>query len=71
MIQPKAPQFLRRIWGGVPFSLLAYGSNEDVLRALQELNITKIASVLKTLGDTAANTNAPKFAPQVNAIRTF
>ena len=54
--------------GGVPFSQLAFGSNEDVLRALQELDITKIASVLKTLGDAAANANAPKFAPQVNAM---
>jgi hypothetical protein len=54
--------------GGVPFSQLAFGSNEDVLRALQELDITKIASVLKTLGDATANANAPKFAPQVNAI---
>lgn len=54
---------------GVPFSQLAFGSNEDVLRTLQELDITKIASVLKTLGDAAANANAPKFAPpQVNAI---
>ena len=54
--------------GGVPFSQLAFGSNEDVLRALQELDITKIASVLKTLGDAAANANAPKFTPQVNAM---
>lgn len=55
--------------GGVPiFSQLAFGSNEDVLRALQELDITKIANVLKTLGDAAANANAPKFAPQVNAM---
>lgn len=54
--------------GGVPFSQLAFGSNEDVLRALQELDITKIASVLKTLGDAAANANGPKFAPQVNAM---
>ena len=54
--------------GGVPFSQLAFGSNEDVLRALQELDITKIASVLKTLGDAAANANAPKFVPQVNAM---
>ena len=56
--------------GGVPFptlSQLAFGSNEDVLRALQELDITKIVSTLKTLGDAAANANAPKFA-QVNAM---
>ena len=54
--------------GGVPFSQLAFGSNEDVLRALQELDITKIASVLKTLGDAAVNANAPKFASQVNSM---
>ena len=53
---------------GVAFSQLAFGSNEDVLRALQDLDITKIANVLKTLGDAASNTNAPKFAPQVNAM---
>ena len=61
VIQPKARQFflLWRIWRGVPFSQLAFGSNEDVLRALQELDITKTASVLKTLGDAVANTNTP------------
>jgi hypothetical protein len=32
------------------FSQLAFGSNE-ISRALQDLDITKIASVLKTLGD--------------------
>ena len=54
--------------GGVSFSQLAFGSNEDVLRVLQELDITKITSALKTLGDAAANANAPKFTPQVNAM---
>ena len=49
---------------GVPFSQLAFGSNEDVLRALQELDITKIASALKTLGDAASNANVP----QVNGM---
>lgn len=44
---------------GLPFSDLSFGSNEDVLRALQDLDITKIANVLKTLGDAAAAANVP------------
>ena len=51
---------------GVAFSQLAFGSNEDVLRALQDLDITKIASVLKTLGEAAAAANVPNFDPQLN-----
>ena len=50
------------------FSQLAFGSNEDVLRALQDLDITKIAGVLKTLGEAAAAANASNFAPQLNVI---
>jgi len=38
----------------LPIADLSLGSNEDVLRALQDLDITKIAGVLKTLGDAAA-----------------
>jgi hypothetical protein len=53
---------------GVAFSQLAFGSNEDVLRALQDLDITKIASVLKTLGEAAAAGNVPNPAPQVNIM---
>ena len=53
---------------GAPFSQLAFGSNEDVLRALQDLDITKIASVLKTLGEAAAAADAPNPASQVNII---
>ena len=55
-------------FGGLPLSQLAFGSNEDVLRAFQELDITRITSLVKTLGDAAANTNAPKFTPQINAM---
>ncbi|KAF5364102.1 hypothetical protein D9756_000378 [Leucocoprinus leucothites] len=44
---------------GLPFSDLSFGSNEDVLRALQDLDITKIANVLKTLGEAAAAANVP------------
>lgn len=42
---------------GVPLNDLAYGSNEDILRALQDLDMTKIANVLKTLGEAAAAAN--------------
>lgn len=47
---------------GLPFSDLSFGSNEDVLRALQDLDITKIANVLKTLGDAVAAANAQPIA---------
>jgi hypothetical protein len=36
---------------------LEYASNDDILRALQDLDVTKVASVLKTLGDAAAAAN--------------
>ena len=38
----------------LPFPDLSFASNEDVLRALQALDMSKITSVLKTLGDAAA-----------------
>jgi hypothetical protein len=38
----------------LPFSEMTFGSNDDVLRALQALDMSKISSVLKTLGDAAA-----------------
>ncbi|KAH9062775.1 hypothetical protein EDB87DRAFT_1605825 [Lactarius vividus] len=38
---------------------LEYSSNEDILRALQDLDVTKIATVLKTLGEAAAAANIP------------
>ena len=41
--------------GGVPLNDLALASNEDILRALQDLDMSKIASVLKTLGEAAAS----------------
>jgi Myb-like DNA-binding protein REB1 len=40
-----------------PFSELTFGSNEDVLRALQDIDISKIANVLKTLEDAASAAN--------------
>jgi hypothetical protein len=42
---------------GVPLNDLAFGSNEDILRALQDLDMAKIANVLKTLGEAAAAAN--------------
>ena len=38
---------------------LNYASNDDILRALQDLDVTKIATVLKTLGEAAAAANVP------------
>ncbi|KAF8631550.1 hypothetical protein AX15_002305 [Amanita polypyramis BW_CC] len=43
----------------VPFSELTFGCNEDVLRALQDIDISKIANVLKTLEDAATAANVP------------
>lgn len=36
-----------------------YASNDDILRVLQDLDVTKIANVLKTLGEAAAAANVP------------
>ncbi|KAK2466066.1 hypothetical protein APHAL10511_001708 [Amanita phalloides] len=41
----------------LPFSELAFGSNDDILRALQDIDISKIANVLKTLEDAATAAN--------------
>jgi hypothetical protein len=46
---------------GLPFSELSFGSNEDVLRALQALDMSKITNVLKTLGEAAAAANGQAF----------
>jgi len=48
------------------FSDINFGSNEDVLRALQDLDISKIANVLRTLGEAAAAAaaNPPTYPPQ-------
>ncbi|KAG6854876.1 hypothetical protein C0991_012066 [Blastosporella zonata] len=40
----------------IPFSELTFGSNEDVLRALQSLDMAKITSVLKNIGEVTAAT---------------
>lgn len=41
----------------IPFSELNFASNDDVLRALQALDMSKITNVLKTLGEAAAAVN--------------
>jgi hypothetical protein len=52
--------------GGSAFSELAFGSNEELLRALQDLDMSKIANVLKSLGEAAAvNTAGLATAPQL------
>ncbi|KAF8640154.1 hypothetical protein AX17_001390 [Amanita inopinata Kibby_2008] len=52
-----------------PFSELPFGSNEDVLRALQDIDISRIANVLKMLEDATTAANIPlglqlSFIPQ-------
>lgn len=38
-------------------------SNDDILRAIQDMDMSKIASAIKTLGDAAAIAHAPAHAP--------
>ncbi|KAG9317467.1 hypothetical protein JVU11DRAFT_1669 [Chiua virens] len=44
-----------------------FASNDDIIRAIQDMDVSKIASVLKSLGDAAAAsasvTNPPPFVP--------
>ncbi|THH05912.1 hypothetical protein EW146_g9771 [Bondarzewia mesenterica] len=40
---------------------LSFGSNDDILRAVQDLDLSKLANVLKTLGEAAAAANMPFF----------
>ena len=54
---PPNPQFGQPM--NLSFSDLTFGSNEDVLRALQDIDISKIAHVLKTLEDAATAANVP------------
>lgn len=46
-------------FSNTPVPDLGYASNDDILHALQDLDVTKIASVLKTLGEAAAAANVP------------
>jgi hypothetical protein len=55
------PQFTPPV--NLSFSDLTFGSNEDVLRALQDIDISKIAHVLKTLEDAAVAANVPLIPP--------
>ncbi|KAF9057950.1 hypothetical protein BJ165DRAFT_1334881 [Panaeolus papilionaceus] len=48
---------------GNAFSDLSFSSNEDVLRALQDLDITKLTNALKTLGDSQ---QAPAYSSQLS-----
>ncbi|THH02150.1 hypothetical protein EW026_g649 [Hermanssonia centrifuga] len=55
---------------GLSLPELSLTSSEDLLRTLQDLDITKIASVLKSLGDAAAAAaNAP--TPRLNIDPSF
>lgn len=52
---------------GGPLPDFHFASNDDIIRALQDMDMSKIASVLKSLGDAAAANssanNPPAFAP--------
>ncbi|KAF8195693.1 hypothetical protein K438DRAFT_1826365 [Mycena galopus ATCC 62051] len=58
--RPSAPS----LFPALPFPDLALGSNEDVLRALQNLDVSKIAGVLKTLTDAADAAGIPSTSTQ-------
>jgi len=45
----------------VPLPDFAYGSNEDILRAIQDLDMSKIANVIKSLGEAAAAASSSGF----------
>ncbi|KAG2154946.1 uncharacterized protein EDB93DRAFT_125166 [Suillus bovinus] len=48
---------------GFPLPDVQLASNDEILRALQELDMSKLAGVLKTLGDAAAAANVPLGVP--------
>jgi hypothetical protein len=48
-----------------PLSELALGSNEDILRALQEIDIGKLTAALKNIGDTGGNNGPVPPPPQL------
>jgi hypothetical protein len=48
---------------GFPLPDFQFASNDEILRALQDLDVSKLAGVLKTLGDAAAAANVPMSIP--------
>lgn len=50
---------------GAPLSELASGSNEDILRALQEIDIGKLTAALKNIGDSGGNNGPASPLPQL------
>lgn len=48
---------------GFPHTDFQFASNDEILRALQDLDMSKLAGVLKTLGDAAAAANVPLGVP--------
>lgn len=60
---PDAQSGLANPNGVLPFSDLAFTSNDDVLRALQDIDMGKIANVLKALGEATAAAGTNVFIP--------
>ena len=48
---------------GFPLPDFQFASSDEILRALQDLDVSKLAGVLKTLGDAAAAANVPMTIP--------
>ncbi|OAX44502.1 hypothetical protein K503DRAFT_764917 [Rhizopogon vinicolor AM-OR11-026] len=48
---------------GFPLPDFQFASNDEIIRALQDLDVSKLAGVLKTLGDAAAAANVPMNIP--------
>ena len=62
---PQSPPIFPTLGGPLPD--FQFASNDDIIRALQDMDVSKIASVLKSLGDAAAANAAvagpPPFVP--------
>lgn len=70
---PSAASSQQQLFSGpiaVPNNDLAFSSNEEILRAFQDLDMAKIANVLKTLGEAAsANIQQPGFLGGLSIIQ--
>ncbi|KAG6911243.1 hypothetical protein DXG01_003110 [Tephrocybe rancida] len=67
---PPAPPSTLFPTANLPFSELNFGSNEDVLRALQSLDMAKITSVLRNIGEVTGSTsgNPTPLPPTLPAV---
>lgn len=64
---PSHPPHSQPLFPGLsgPVPDFQFASNDDILRAIQDMDMSKIASVFKTLGDVATTANAPGENPSL------